>query len=202
MIHPPCPPFDLSILLLMFLLPMVLPFQSTTEALLSLYLFMFHLLLMFLNFSISSFVVSDCWLVAGSVSTFDTCSIMDCCTEALYGSSPRTRFLAGPLGAWLASPSLLYHCHQSFHFSCCTKWLLLAMASSSWSVVWLSFLVCCDLLGSISRNLSLDCWGCRVRKQIQLPYPHSEYVSQSPFDLVQSDVWAWLLPFKHCNIIL
>jgi hypothetical protein len=52
-------------------------------------------------------------------------------------------------------------------------------------------LLCRDLLGSVLGQESLDhCPGCRLRKQIQLPYYSSESVSQRPFDLVHSDVWG------------
>jgi hypothetical protein len=59
----------------------------------------------------------------------------------------------------------------------------------------LSTLLRRDLLGSVLGQKSLDhCQGCRLEKQVQLPYPSSETVSQRPFDLVHSDVWG-LAPF-------
>nr|XP_051202402.1 uncharacterized protein LOC127316016 [Lolium perenne] len=55
----------------------------------------------------------------------------------------------------------------------------------------LSSLVRRGLLGSVSGDVSLhSCQGCRLGKQIQLPYPTSASVSQRPFDLVHSDVWG------------
>jgi transposase InsO family protein len=51
------------------------------------------------------------------------------------------------------------------------------------------------LLQSVLGRESLDhCLGYRLGKQIQLPYPSSETVSQRPFDFVHSDVWG-LVPF-------
>jgi hypothetical protein len=53
----------------------------------------------------------------------------------------------------------------------------------------LSALLRRGLLGSVSGQESLDhCQGCRLGKQIQLPYHSSESVSQRPFDLVHLDV--------------
>ena len=54
----------------------------------------------------------------------------------------------------------------------------------------LSSLVRRGLLGSVSSGVSLDRQGCRLGKQVQLPYPHSDTMSQRPFDLVHSDVWG------------
>ncbi|XP_044324512.1 uncharacterized protein [Triticum aestivum] len=54
----------------------------------------------------------------------------------------------------------------------------------------LSSLVRSGVLGSVSGDSSLTCMGCKLGKQIQLPYPSSNYVSQRPFELVHSDVWG------------
>jgi hypothetical protein len=51
------------------------------------------------------------------------------------------------------------------------------------------------LIGSVSGRESLDhCHGCRLGKQIQLPYHSSESLSESTFELVHSDVRS-LAPF-------
>jgi hypothetical protein len=55
----------------------------------------------------------------------------------------------------------------------------------------LSALLRRGLLGFVSGRESLNhCQGCRLGKQIQLPYHSSESMSQRPFDLVHSDVWG------------
>jgi hypothetical protein len=55
----------------------------------------------------------------------------------------------------------------------------------------LSVLLHRGLLGSISGREFLDhCQGCRLGKQVHIPYPSSETVPQRPFDLVHSNVWG------------
>jgi hypothetical protein len=54
----------------------------------------------------------------------------------------------------------------------------------------LSTLVKQGALGKVFVDTSFECTGCKLGKQIKLPYPTSVSRTTSPFDLVHSDVWG------------
>jgi len=54
----------------------------------------------------------------------------------------------------------------------------------------LSTLIKHGALGDVSIDTSFQCTGCKLGKQIQLPYPTSTSRTNNPFDLVHSDVWG------------
>jgi hypothetical protein len=54
----------------------------------------------------------------------------------------------------------------------------------------LSTLIKSGCIGHTSVESIFHCKGCKLRKQIQLPYFSSDSYSTKPFDLIHSDVWG------------
>ena len=127
----------------------------------------------------------------------DSCSVQDRRTQVLVGAGPRRRDSQGLWELdWLRVPSAATSLASSL--------AIVASVTGSFQQ-WhhrlghlcgsrLSSLVHRGLLGPVLGDVSLQCQGCRLGKQIQLPYPVSASISQRPFDLVHSDVWG-LAPF-------
>jgi hypothetical protein len=63
-----------------------------------------------------------------------------------------------------------------------------------------STLIKSGCLGHTSVEPSFHCKGCKLGKQIQLPYFSSDSHSTKPFDLIHSNVWGLLLLFQKVVI--
>ena len=111
---------------------------------------------------------------------FDSCSVQDRRTGTLLGAGPRRSDGLWELD-WLRVPSAATAASLAAPIA----------ASSSSFQQWhhrlghlcgsrLSSLVHRGVLWSVYGNASLDCLGCRLGKQIQLPYPHRVGV-RAPF---------------------
>jgi hypothetical protein len=124
----------------------------------------------------------------------DSVSVQDHHTQLLVGAGPRRRDSPGLWDLdWLRLPSADTSTSTPSH--------ALSTSSSASFQQWhhrlghlcgsrLSSLVHRGLLGPVSGHVSLQCQGCRLGKQTQLPYPTSTSVSEHPFDLIHSDVWG------------
>jgi histone deacetylase 1/2 len=128
-------------------------------------------------FSASQLTNSSCRVILDA----DSCAVQDRRTRALVGAGPHSRDAPRLWELdWLRVPSAAT--------SPASSSVVVASTTSSFQQ-WhhrlghlcgsrLSSIVHRGLLGSISGDVSLNCQGCRLGKQIQLPYPTSASVSQ------------------------
>uniref|UniRef100_A0ACD5TUK3 Uncharacterized protein n=1 Tax=Avena sativa TaxID=4498 RepID=A0ACD5TUK3_AVESA len=139
-----------------------------------------HVPLLKMNlFSASQLTDSVCRVILDA----DSCVVQDHRTQALVRAGPRSRDSSGLWELdWLRVPSAATSSASSSS--------VVASTTSSFQQ-WhhrlghlydsrLSSLVHRGLLGSVSGDGSLHCQGCRLGKQIQLPYPSNASVSQRP----------------------
>ena len=54
----------------------------------------------------------------------------------------------------------------------------------------MSSLVSHGVLGAVSPPSDVVCFGCKLSKQLQRPYPLSVSQFVAPFELIHSDVWG------------
>jgi hypothetical protein len=160
------------------------PYQSLVEAFLVLPRFIFFLLYMFLNLTCNSFlVVRLLTLIVASLSTL---------IHVLFKIVALTRCLVLAPDAMMASRSLTGFVFPMLRPPPVSRPLLpplLALFNSGIIVldiyvVLASHLVHRGVLGSVSVNASLDCLGCRLGKQIYLPYPLCPSVLSISFTLM------------------
>jgi histone deacetylase 1/2 len=128
-------------------------------------------------FSASQLTDSGCRIIFDA----DSCAVQDRHTQVLVGAGPRCRDSSGLWELdWLYVPSAAT--------SLASSPTVVASVTGSFQQ-WhhrlghlcgsrLSSLIHRGLLRSVSGDVSLNCQGCRLGKQIQLPYPTSASVSQ------------------------